>query len=233
MTTQQAIDLTDVTFAWPGSSFGLSIDRFQVRAGETVLLLGSSGTGKSTLLSLIGGIALPASGRVDVCGADMTSMRGPQRDRHRAENIGVIFQMFNLLPYLTGLDNILLPLRFAPTRKGKCSDPKSEALRLAESLGLSHDMLTRQPASQLSVGQQQRVAVARALIGAPPVILADEPTSALDETARDDFLRLSFQQLNAMGSTMIMVSHDVRLAPHFDRVLQLSDIARMEQAGDA
>lgn len=198
-----------------------------------MLLLGASGSGKSTLLSLICGIVAPRAGHVAVMGQDLARLRPVPRDRLRAERIGVIFQMFNLLPYATGLDNILLPLRFAPARRARCPDPRAEALRLARALGLSDDLMTATPASRLSVGQQQRVAVARALIGSPPLIVADEPSSALDRDAQSGFLDLLFTQIHAAGATLLMVSHDRSLAPRFDRVVELSDIARTERGQPA
>lgn len=198
-----------------------------------MLLLGASGSGKSTLLSLICGIVAPQAGHVAVMGQDLARLRPVPRDRLRAERIGVIFQMFNLLPYATGLDNILLPLRFAPARRARCPDPRAEALRLAQALGLSDDLMTGTPANRLSVGQQQRVAVARALIGSPPLIVADEPSSALDRDAQSGFLDLLFTQIRAAGATLLMVSHDRSLAPRFDRVVELSDIARTERGQPA
>lgn len=207
--------------------------QFTLEQGETLLLLGSSGSGKSTLLSLICGIVAPQAGHVALMGQDLARLRPAARDRLRAERIGVIFQMFNLLPYATGLDNILLPLRFAPARRARCPAPRAEALRLAGALGLSDDLMIATPASRLSVGQQQRVAVARALIGSPPLIVADEPSSALDRDAQAGFLDLLFTQIRAAGATLLMVSHDRSLAPRFDRVVELSTIARTERGAPA
>jgi putative ABC transport system ATP-binding protein len=223
--SEPTLVLEDVRFRWPGrSSFGLETRNFALAAGESVLLLGASGSGKSTLLSLICGIVVPESGRVRVCGTDLTTLRPGARDRFRAEHIGVIFQQFNLLPYATVLDNILLPLRFAPARRGRAgSSPGAEAARLTAALGLPDELLAR-PAGRLSVGQQQRVSVARALIGRPPLIIADEPTSALDAGTQEAFLGLLFAQCKAAGSALLMVSHDERLGSRFDRVVQLDEI---------
>ena len=192
--------------------------------GELVLLLGESGSGKSTLLSLICGIVLADEGSVRVAGTDLAGLRPGARDRFRAERIGVIFQQFNLLPYASVRDNILLPLAFAPERRRRAGDPRAEAQRLTAALGLPGDLLAA-TAGRLSVGQQQRVAVARALIGQPPLIVADEPASALDAGTQDAFLGLLFAQCHAAGTTLLMVSHDERLGGRFDRVVQLSDIA--------
>ncbi|MEM8730585.1 MAG: ABC transporter ATP-binding protein [Pseudomonadota bacterium] len=223
-----ALTLEDASFRWPGrNGFGLSVPALSMRAGETVLLLGESGSGKSTLLSLVCGILAPQTGRIAVDGADLGQMRAGARDRFRAERIGVIFQQFNLLPYGSVRDNIDLPLRFAPQRRARAGE--GEALRLCTALGLPGEVMTR-PAGRLSVGQQQRVAVARALIGQPPLIVADEPTSALDARTQDAFLGVLFDQLRAAGAALLMVSHDDRLSARFDRVLRLEDIAQVERA---
>lgn len=225
-----AIRLADLTFDWPGrSGFGLDVSEFSVDQQEKLFLLGESGSGKSTLLSLICGIAQPQKGVVEVDGTDLTQLSGPQRDRFRANKIGVIFQMFNLLPYATALENILLPLAFAPDRKSSVSDPQAEALRLTNALGLGADLVCRARASELSIGQQQRVAAARALIGKPRLIIADEPTSALDAARQDDFVNLLMEQVASVGATLVMVSHDARLASHFDRVVDLADVAKTRQ----
>lgn len=223
-----ALRLSDVRYAWGGASaFRLALDEFAMAPGEMTLLLGASGSGKSTLLSLICGIVTAASGRIEVGGADLGALSRRRRDRLRAERIGVVFQQFNLLPYATALDNILLPLRFAPERRKRIDDPRREALRLAAALGLAAPLVEKGGAGNLSVGQQQRVAVARALIGAPPLIIADEPTSALDAGAQAAFIDLLFEQAAAAGSTLLMVSHDERLASRFDRAVVLTDIARV------
>lgn len=162
-------------------------------------------------------------------GQDMKTLSGGGRDRYRAEHIGVIFQQFNLLPFATVQDNILLPLRFAPRRNATVQDPAARASELCVALGLPGGVLSKK-AGTLSVGQQQRVAVARALIGAPPVIIADEPTSALDETSRDAFLDLMFEQARAQGATLLMVSHDPRLGARFDRVAEMRDVVTVDGA---
>ncbi|NIZ11119.1 ABC transporter ATP-binding protein [Pseudooceanicola sp. HF7] len=224
------MDLTGVEFHWGRrSGFSLDVPRFQVARRESVLLLGQSGSGKSTLLSLICGIVTAQSGKVTVGGTDLATLRAGARDRFRAEQIGVIFQQFNLLPYGSVADNILLPLNFAPERRQRAGDAHAKAGHLCQALGLPSGLLAS-PAGRLSVGQQQRVAVARALIGNPPLIVADEPTSALDAATQDNFLGLLFEQTAEAGSALLMVSHDERLAPRFDRVLRLEDIARIERA---
>lgn len=225
MTTRDpALSLKDVAFAWPGQGgFSLHCPSFEMGAEDNILLLGASGSGKSTLLSLICGIMAADTGKIMVDGTDMGAMRAGERDRFRAERIGVIFQQFNLLPYARVADNILLPLRFAPNRRKRAGDPQEEAAYLCNALGLPDGVLSTQ-AGRLSVGQQQRVAVARALIGSPPLIVADEPSSALDAATQDTFLNLLFDQASRAGSSLLMVSHDERLGTHFDHVIQLDDI---------
>jgi putative ABC transport system ATP-binding protein len=192
------------------------------------LLLGASGTGKSTLLSVISGTLLPDQGSVEIAKTEITKLSASARDRFRAEQLGVIFQQFNLLPFGSVADNILLPLRFAPIRRNRVKDAKSEVARLCAALGLPVD-IGREKASSLSVGQQQRVAVARALIGHPPLIIADEPTSALDINSQDAFLDLLFTQAQTQGTSIVMVSHDERLGPRFDRILHMEEIAEFKR----
>lgn len=220
-----ALALTDVRFAWPGRrSFALEIERFALGRGERLLLLGASGSGKSTLLNLVCGVIAPSSGRVDVLGTDLGALGGAARDRFRAERFGILFQMFNLLPYLSAVDNVLLPLGFAPGRRAAAGGGDAEARRLLARLGVAE--VADQPAASLSVGQQQRVAAARAMIGAPPIVVADEPTSALDTDTQDAFLALLFAELDRTGASLLMVSHDLGLRGRFDRVVRLSEIAR-------
>lgn len=228
MTDAPAIRVRDARYAWPGrGGFGLRIGSFEVARGERLFLHGPSGSGKSTLLALVCGIAAPDEGLVEVDGAELSALPASARDRFRAERIGVVFQMFNLLPYATALENVLLPLRFAPKRRARLGGgARDEALRLTGALGLPERLVARAPSAELSVGQQQRVAVARALIGAPSLIVADEPTSSLDADAQTTFLDLLFAQVRDVGATLLMVSHDPRLAARFDRSVALSDIAR-------
>lgn len=210
-------------FEWPDAhEFALEIGELNARPGETTLILGPSGCGKSSLLSLLCGVSEPASGRVEILQQDLMKLSGRARDRFRAEHFGIIFQMFNLLPYASIIDNVTLPLHFAPTRRkvaAATGSAQAEAARMLETLGLSPAIHDR-PANVLSVGQQQRVAAARALIGGPEIILADEPTSALDKDSEAAFLELLFQEAGKAESTVLFVSHDESLAPRFDRVLR-------------
>ncbi|MGR3780429.1 MAG: ABC transporter ATP-binding protein [Albimonas sp.] len=227
-----ALRLEGVRYAWgagnrASGAFALEVDALEIARGERVFLHGPSGSGKSTLLALVCGVAAPQAGVVEVEGEALSALSPARRDRFRAERIGVVFQMFNLLPYASALDNILLPLRFAPERRARVGrGARAEALRLAAALGLPEALVARAPSAELSVGQQQRVAVARALIGAPGLIVADEPTSALDVAAQGAFLDLMFAQADAAGATLLMVSHDPALAARFDRSVALPEIAR-------
>jgi putative ABC transport system ATP-binding protein len=220
------LDLDDVQYRWPGrTSFGLHVPNLTLAPAETVLLLGESGSGKSTLLSLICGTIIAQSGVVSVAGNNIASLSAGKRDRFRAETIGLIFQQFNLLPFASVQDNILLPLQFAPMRRKRVTGLVAEAERLCHALGLPSDIMTVR-AGALSVGQQQRVAAARALIGTPQLIIADEPTSSLDAATQATFLQLLFAQSRAHDTTLLMVSHDARLSSQFDRVIQMADIAQ-------
>ena len=228
---EQAVCATELVFSWSGPVvFSINVRHFAVASGETVLLLGESGSGKSTLLSLICGIFPPDSGNVVVDGVDLTQLKPGQRDKFRAEHIGVIFQMFNLLPYASAVDNVVLPIRFAPARHARLKMPvRQVAVEMLQKLGLPRSAIEQGSASQLSVGQQQRVAVARALIGAPELIIADEPTSSLDDKSQTRFLDLLFENVRKAGSTLLLVSHDERMSPRFDRTVRLSDIAEISR----
>lgn len=224
MSTDTVLSLSDVTFGWDKASSIISIASFGIGQGESVFLQGPSGSGKSTLLGLIGGVLRPRSGDVLIKGQNIAKWPAAKRDQMRADNLGIIFQQFNLLPYLGVLANIALPCRFSKQRFAKSREtfksPNDEARHLVSELGLSEDILSS-PVSKLSVGQQQRVAVARALIGAPSLIIADEPTSALDSENRDRFIEVLDTQRRAFNSSLLFVSHDRTLAKHFDRVVDL------------
>jgi putative ABC transport system ATP-binding protein len=226
-----AIDVQNLEFAWRGQGTLLSIERFTVARGERVFLRGPSGSGKSTLLGLIGGVLIPQAGTVRLMATALDELSASARDRFRGEHIGFIFQMFNLIPYLSVRENVLLPLRFSRARAARIgtSDADAEALRLLTALGLAGNDLIDRPVSQLSIGQQQRVAAARALIGRPDILVADEPTSSLDADARQDFLRLLLSECRAFGTTLLFVSHDASLAGVFDRTLSLAELNRATQ----
>jgi putative ABC transport system ATP-binding protein len=227
------IAITDLRFAWPRAEADcVAIDRLSFAAGSTTFLYGPSGSGKSTLLGLLAGVLVPQSGQVSLLGTDWHSLPAARRDAFRADHVGYIFQQFNLLPYLSLVDNVLLPCRFSALRNQRAARASGSARNEAESLlqrvGLPAALWAR-PASALSVGQQQRVAAARALIGAPEVVIADEPTSSLDAALRDDFMALLLGACRAARSTLVFVSHDERLAERFDARVSLPAINRASQ----
>ena len=219
-----AIELEQVKYSWPGGPALLNIPRLHVMRGERVFLRGASGSGKSTLLGLIGGVLAPDAGEVRLLGQSLGGMSAGARDEFRGTHVGFVFQMFNLIPYLSMRENVLLALRFSPPRAARVADQQAEAGRLLVALGLDDTALIDRPVTRLSIGQQQRVAAARALLGRPEILIADEPTSALDHEARQAFLQLLLGECAAHGITLLFVSHDPTLGASFDRQLSLTDI---------
>ncbi|MEY2782526.1 MAG: transporter ATP-binding protein YtrE [Pseudomonadota bacterium] len=212
------IDIEPLRFAWtPGGPDTLTLGRLHLATGQTVFLHGPSGCGKSTLLGLMAGVLLPQHGSVSLLGQNWASLKPGQRDAFRADHVGLIFQQFNLLPYLSVLDNVTLPCRFSALRHGRCQalgGPDSAAKNWLQRMGLPESLWSRR-ADALSVGQQQRVAAARALMGQPELILADEPTSALDAALRHGFMDLLMHAAQDAGSTLVCVSHDEQQAGRF------------------
>jgi len=232
------LQVRDLRFAWPGEQGDvLALDGFAIAPGRRLFVHGPSGCGKSTLLGLLAGVLVPRAGEVRLLGQDWARLPAARRDARRADHVGVIFQQFNLLPYLSALDNVLLPCRFSRRRaqragaEGDTAGPGAEARRLLQRVALPEALWTR-PARLLSVGQQQRVAAARALIGRPELVIADEPTSALDAALRDEFMALLLGQCEASGASLVFVSHDERLAAAFDDRLDLPLANRARAAAD-
>jgi putative ABC transport system ATP-binding protein len=228
-TGQPIVRLENVRFTWPGQSTPvLDINELSIDRGARVFLRGPSGSGKTTLLSLIAAVLSPDSGKITVDDISLASLRGGQRDKFRVNNIGLVFQQFNLLPFLSVRENIQLPCQFSKQRlSNACLSGQTldeEVDRLLRAMKLDPAQIHNRAVSDLSVGQQQRVAVARALIGRPPLVIADEPTSALDSDTRSAFLELLFSEIEATGSTLLFVSHDASLASVFDRRMDLGDI---------
>ena len=225
----ETIRLDSVRFYWSKNrDFKIFIPELKISEGEKVLLLGESGSGKTTLLSLISGFLSPISGDIYLNEKNINSLSARSRDQYRSDNIGIIFQQFNLLPYANVIDNIILPLYFSKVRASKIINQKETAVNLCKSLRLP-DTVTSMQASNLSVGQQQRVAVARALIGNPSLVIADEPTSSLDSDAQNIFLDLMFAQIEKNNSSLLMVSHDTSLSSYFDRVIDINEILVREK----
>lgn len=225
------IQVRDLHFKWRRDlPQVLHIPELDVMQGERIFIRGASGSGKSTLLSLLAGVNLPTHGEVKILGEMLNLLSGARRDHFRSDHIGFVFQLFNLIPYLSVLENVTLPCRFSHKRKqkvlgaGKKLD--QEAIRLLAHLEMADDGLIHRPVTELSVGQQQRVATARALIGAPEIVIADEPTSALDSDMRQAFIRLLFQECDESGSTLLFVSHDRHLESLFERHITLDEINR-------
>jgi putative ABC transport system ATP-binding protein len=221
-----AVELSGLRFAYRAGQTIIDIPSLVIAPGETVFLHGPSGSGKTTLLGLLAGVLQAGSGSVRINGHDLSTMSNGQRDAFRARHLGYVFQMFNLIPYLSVRENILLPVRLDAGRAARLGDvPLREAAgRIAAQL----DIATMLDASvnELSVGQQQRVAAARALIGSPEVVIADEPTSALDYDRREQFLELLFSSCRAANATLVFVSHDLALRHLFSRPVALDEVNR-------
>lgn len=212
------IAMHQLQFYWQRTALPLlDIPSFTLAAGERLFVYGPSGVGKSSLLNLLAGVSVPQRGELQVCGQSLQALSALARDRFRAQALGIIFQQFNLLPYLSVLDNLRLRLHFLPPPRRRVAE-RQLPLLLAE-LGL--EALQSQLAARLSLGQQQRLAVARALLGEPRLILADEPSSALDSDNRDTFMALLLEQCQRTGASLVFVSHDRSLASCFDRQLDL------------
>ena len=225
------IDIQDLDFRWqPAGPTVLSIERLQLAAGEHVFIEGPSGSGKSTLLSLLAGVTTPQSGSVQVLDQALEKLGSVARDHFRADHVGYIFQMFNLIPYLSVVDNVTLPCRFSAHRRDRAvrrgGGLEAEARRLLAHLDMDDPELLGRAVTTLSVGQQQRVAAARALMGAPELLIADEPTSSLDADRRESFIRLLFAECREAGSTLVFVSHDAGLERLFHRTVSLAEVNR-------
>ena len=219
-----AIQLFHLSHAWPGQAPLFEIDQLSVEQGKHLFIQGPSGCGKSTLLSLLAGVQAVQTGSCCVLGHELAGMSAVERDRLRGERMGVIFQQFNLLAYLDVQANVLLPTKLCPNRAIAATlnwgSPLKQAKALANQLGL-RETLWRQPVNQLSVGQQQRVAAVRALMGAPELVIADEPTSALDDAMQLEFLDLLLHTAETQHTSVIMVSHNARWANRFDQVFKM------------
>jgi putative ABC transport system ATP-binding protein len=228
---ESVIELSNVRFSWAAASpIVVDIESLRVANAERIFLRGPSGSGKSTLLSLLAGVITPQEGAVRVLGQDIGTLGSAARDRFRADHIGFIFQMFNLIPYLSVVENVCLACGFSDRRRLRATragaSVEAEAVRLLEHLDMADAAVLRRPVTDLSVGQQQRVAAARALIGAPELVIADEPTSALDTDRRSAFLDLLFRECAREQAALIFVSHDASLASRFDRAIVFEEINR-------
>lgn len=232
--TEKAISVIDLRYRWRKDHADvLAIPAWKVSKGEHIFIRGASGSGKSTLLALLAGVLLPQQGEIHILGKCVNRLSASQRDHFRANHIGFVFQLFNLIPYLSVIENVILPCRFSHVRKTKVTASgkslEEEAVRLLNHLDMADDKLLHRPVTELSVGQQQRVATARALIGSPEIVIADEPTSALDSEMRETFIELLFQECRESGSTLLFVSHDRQLESLFKHHIPLEELNSFQQ----
>lgn len=217
------INLNNICFSYPDAPHKsvLDIRSWSVTPEESVFVYGPSGCGKSTLLNLLSGMLLPDQGEVSVLDKRLDKMSPRQRDRFRANHIGYVFQQFNLIPYLSAVENILLASYFSENKQANIRQDDVE--ELLTKLKISSDDWSKQSIN-LSTGQQQRVAIARALINKPELLIADEPTSSLDQDNRDNFMSVLMPLVAQNNITLVFVSHDKSLSHYFERIDALSDI---------
>ena len=219
-----ALQLSQLSHAWSNSPPLFDIAQLALLKGENLFIQGPSGCGKSTLLGMLAGVIAVSHGQLEVLGQDMVKLSSVGRDRLRGEHMGVIFQQFNLLPYLDVKTNVLLPTRLFPSRAAAAEQEwgsaEQQALHLLQTLGLPQ-AVWQQSVNQLSVGQQQRVAAVRALMGSPRLVIADEPTSALDDANQLEFLDLLLGTARRQAASVVMVSHNPHLAQRFDHMFAM------------
>ena len=222
-----AINLADIRFHYSDrpEHAVLNIPSWSLSPGDQVLVHGPSGSGKSTLLGLLSGLVTPNHGSLTVLGQSLNSLNDRQRDRFRAAHIGYVFQQFNLLPYLNAIDNILLATRFSV--KKNTNIIKEEIKTLFKALNIPENEWNR-PIRHLSIGQQQRIAIARALINKPQILIADEPTSSLDQSNRDAFMQLLMPMVTENQMTLLFVSHDQSLSNYFTNIQSLNDFNQIQ-----
>ena len=226
-------DLRGVSFAYSRTDgtrpFRLEIEELCLAPGEAAAVIGPSGSGKTTLVHLCAGILVPKTGEVSVGGVRLDRLSDGERRRERARQVGLVFQEFELLDYLSALDNILVPLRIRGANRSELRSGRARATELAAAVGIA-DLLGRLPA-QLSQGERQRVAIARALVTDPALVLCDEPTGNLDPEAASHAVDLLLQQARARGAALLMVTHDHGLLDRFDRVIDVTTLARGAGSG--
>ncbi len=213
----------DLQFSWPRDGFRLSIPELSISAGETVAITGASGCGKTTLLNLIAGICLPQSGTLRVADTVISDLPDAARREFRLRNAGLVFQDFRLIEYLTTYDNVLLPCRLSPA-VNPTADFRARASALLAQAGLSAH--SRKSVTRLSQGERQRVAICRAILLRPPLLLADEPTGNLDPETAEQILNLLLNQAAEHGATLVMVTHDRSLLSRFRRVIAFESFRR-------
>ena len=221
-----ALEINNLLFKWHNEdNFLLKIKKLSIENNNKVIMFGESGSGKSTLLNLISGILSPISGTIIIKNKKITQFTPNKKDAFRANNIGVIFQQFNILDYISPLQNILLPCFFTNFKKKNKKYFYDRAFELAHKLGLNKNILLQTNSNKLSVGQKQRVAILRSVINKPFLILADEPTSALDNKNKENFLDLLMTICETEKVTLLMVSHDTSLKKYFNIFINLEKIS--------
>lgn len=219
-----AILIENLIYKWPKQKNNLlEIAKLEIKKGEQIFLVGPSGSGKTTLLNLISGILIPNKGNISIDGILINKLSSYKRDLYRVNHIGFIFQQFNLIPYLSIEENVLLPCLLSNERNSHESNAKEQTKRLLLELDLPQELWSKK-VRQLSIGQQQRVAAARALLGKPSIIIADEPTSSLDYDRRISFLQLLLKQCQQQNTTLLFVSHDLTLSNQFTRTINIKDL---------
>lgn len=220
-----AINISALKFAY-NTQLILDIEAFHLPQQSHIFIYGRSGSGKSTLLNLLSGISKPQQGSIHILGQNLQQLNAGKRDKFRAQNIGVVFQEFNLIPYLSIWQNIAIGAHFGGQNQAQC---QQHAREIFAQLELSEQLLS-QKINTLSVGQRQRVAIARALINHPKLLIADEPTSALDSQLRDQFMTLLLNCCQKFAASLLFVSHDLSLQKYFSQHLDLAQINRANQA---
>lgn len=215
-----AIAVRDLGFRYAGGGFWLRIDALSVRSGEKVACIGPSGSGKTTLVNLLAGVTVPEHGEVQLDGVTISALGDAERRALRRARIGLLFQELELLDYLSALDNILLPFHLMGARAA--AEHRDAARALARSLGIE-PLLARRPHA-LSQGERQRVALCRALVTEPSLLLCDEPTGNLDPKSAGTALDLLFAEVERRKATLLMVTHDHGLLPRFDRVIDMATL---------
>ncbi len=222
---RNVLEINNLLFEWSKiKNFSLKVKEFSIEEYKKVIMFGESGTGKSTLLNLVSGILEPSSGNIKIRNTVINNISQKDKDSFRANNIGVIFQQFNIIDYVSPLINILLPCIFTKFKKHNKEFFYKRAFELTSQLGLKKDILFQNNSKELSVGQKQRIAIIRAIINKPSLILADEPTSALDNRNKNIFLESLTNICNKEKISIFMVSHDNSLRNYFDTSINIKQL---------